>query len=117
MSGQKIVALAKTLAERTARGELDWEESERPGVFQLSFSNSSVRIYHRESRQQRGSREFVLSIHNSVGVEVEEVGDESLPVDDAFPMMRQMYEEARRKAMGVDTAIDSILEDLESGLF
>ncbi|NYZ61802.1 hypothetical protein [Luteimonas deserti] len=117
MSGQKLVALTRMLAERTERGELKWEESERPGVFQVSFSNSSVRILHRDSRLQRGSTEYVISIINSLGVEVDEIGDESMPTEGAYSLMKQMYEQARRKAMGVDTAIDSIIEDLESGIF
>lgn len=117
MNNPKLEKLVRTLAEKTRLGELAWDESERSGVFQLPFSNSTVRIFTRESRAHRGDVEYVVAILNSLGAEVEEISDETLGVEWAFSIMKDLYEAARRKAMGVDVAIDSILDDLESGFY
>lgn len=117
MSNPKLVKLVQLLADKTDRDELAWDESEKNGVFQLPFSNSTVRISARESRNHRGDTEYVIVILNAQGSEVEEVSDETLPLEGSFVIMKDLYEKARRKAMGVDRAIDSILDDLDSGIY
>lgn len=118
MSDEKITRLVYKLAANTSNGSLGWEETEREGVFQVSFSNSTVRIHCRESRQNRGEDEYVISIHNGIGIQVEEISDESVRgVENSFALFKNMYELARRKAIGLDQTIDSLLDDLDSGFF
>lgn len=115
MVSQKIMSLAYRVAEMTQEGSLPWKETELEGVFQVSFSSSSVRISTRRSRISNGV-EYVFSIINWEGNVVDEVGDEDPDEPnerrDLFEVFKQCYDGARRRALGVDDAIDEILDEL-----
>lgn len=117
MSDQRLLKLVSLLAQRTQANELLWEESEIPNAFSVSFTNGTARVEVRDSRAHRGDQEYVLKVLNSNGDEVERLSDESLDLDNSYAVMKGIYEGARRKAMGVDVAIDSMIDDLESGFF
>lgn len=119
MSYPKIINLVQKLHEATRDGSVLWRETEADDVFQVSFSQYSARIAKRLSRMDRTSDEYVLSIHNDEGDLVEEIGDED--GEDArqkgmlFNALKETHETARRQSMGVDQALDSILDELRTG--
>ena len=117
MTDKRMEKLVSLLANKTRAGELAWEEAEVPYAFLVSFTHGTARIEVRDSRTFQGNQEFILKVLNSNGVEVERVSDETLEINEAYSMMRSIYEGARRKAMNVDVALDSMIEDLESGFF
>ncbi|WP_202843108.1 hypothetical protein [Luteimonas saliphila] len=117
MTDKRLEKLVLLLAEKTDAGELPWEESEVSNAFHVSFTHGTARIEVRDSRQFAGDQEFILKIINSSGAEVERISDESSDVEGAYALMKKTYEGARRKAMQVDIAIDSMIDDLESGIF
>ena len=86
-------------------GHLD---SDVEGVFEVSFSDFSVRIFFK-------GQDYIVTIVNAFGDVVDTVKDPDLNefFSDPMKMMREIHEHARRKAMGIDAAIDSILEDLD----
>lgn len=115
MRYEKIAKLVRKLHEKTIDGKLEWEQTDKRGVFQTSFPDYTIRI----SMQLEESGEYYyVSIYDSQGILVEQVNDVGLEGDipDSFKLMKEMYEFARRKALGVDKALDDILSQLEEDL-
>lgn len=97
------------LYEKTLNGELNWEPTETEDVYQCAFPNYSVRI------SERGA-DYVVTIYNEQGTVIEEMTDVTLKdeIDNSFEKMRQIYDTARRVAMGVDKALDDLLSYLDN---
>lgn len=118
MSYVKIADLVKTLARKTSEDKVFWVQTERPNVFQTSFPSYSVRIFDKlvmtneDENQQR--LDMIVQIINENGDVVEEVSDEDLKgiFPGPFTVMRNMFDIARRQAMGVEKAIEEIMQAL-----
>lgn len=108
----KYATLAQRLVARQAKGRLDWKETEADGLFQVSFPDYSIRISLQENRY--GNDYAVVSIYNEEGTELDTFS--SLNLQDEWPdaneQLVQLYQSARRAALGVDKAIDSLLREL-----
>jgi hypothetical protein len=100
------------LHEKTKRGEINWEETERETEFQAAFPAYSIRIGREED--QYALPVYYLKIFNQEGKLIEEVGEKDLSGswESGQPTMGQLYELARRVAMRVEKALDSILSEL-----
>ena len=110
----KVERLVEVLAEKTYSGELPWEPTEDEDVFQCSFPNYSVRVYSRGSYE--GPITYILALYNANGVKIEEINDRDLDTEgfeESYATMEQMYVGARRKAMGVNDALDDLLTYLD----
>jgi len=115
MSYPQMVYLVQQLYRRTDDGRVEWEETEIEGVFQAAFPEHTVRLsMHLLDGYVPGSEDYVLSIFNTRGLKIEEVSDTDLAEDlaDSYEVMKHLYRAARRKAMGVDQALNSILSAL-----
>lgn len=112
MSENKMLVLINKLAERTGKGNLEWKSTEASGVYQTSFPKYSVRLAIRKN-QRVADLDYVVQIIDNSGELVEEVDDTDFGSGDHYEVMKELYEGARRKAKGVDDALDSILEDLD----
>ena len=115
MSYPKMVYLVQGLYRRTDAERVEWEETEIEGVFQAAFPEYSVSLEMQlPDGHGPGSEDYVLSIFNARGLKIEEVSDVDLAEDlaDSYEVMKHLYRAARRKAMGVDQALDSILSSL-----
>ncbi len=110
MADDKLVKLVKGLDKQTAAGKINWESSDRVGVFQVSYPNYSIRI----GIKDRGDAEDVwISIIDNIGDVVESFTDVTLnEMPNAFGVMSNIYVEARRVAMGVNAALDELLNDI-----
>ena len=110
MADDKLVKLVKGLDKQTAAGKINWESSDRVGVFQVSYPNFSIRI----GIKDRGDAEDVwISIIDNIGDVVESFTDVTLnEMPNAFGVMSNIYVEARRVAMGVNAALDELLNDI-----
>lgn len=113
MGKEKIAGLVVALNNATVAGRVVWSVTESDGIFQASFPNHSVRIYL-VSNDSGFDDDYVLEIVNEFGEVVESVRDPELrgAVDEPYLFMRELYEMARRGAMGVDQAIDDIMRYL-----
>ena len=114
MDHSKMIALLLKVHQQTLEGRLAWEETEFPEVFQVAFTTNTVRIGIASSKG-RGADLYYLSIYNAAGSRLEtafhhELSDE---MPDSYDVMKQIHELARRKAMGVDQAIDKLLAELD----
>ena len=115
MSYPRMVYLVQKLYRRTDDGSVQWEETESEGVFQAPFPEYTVCLSMQlPDGNAPGSEDYVLSIFDARGVEIEEISDVDLAEDlaDSYEVMKHLYRAARRKAMGVDQALDSILSSL-----
>ena len=92
MAFDKLATLLVELIQKTNNGSLRWEATAAEGVYQVSFPRFTVQI------SERGN-DFVLTILNSEGTLLEEAAD-------------QLYVNARRQALGVDAALDELLNEL-----
>jgi hypothetical protein len=102
MADDKIVRLVRLLFEKTKAGEIGWEETSNLNIFQCSVSNYSILI----SRQ-------TLTVCDEEGKIIEEV-DGLAPLQEGV-RLSELFELARRQAMGVERALDEILLLLEAG--
>lgn len=113
MSYPKIARLVEALLTQTESGSLQWSTTEKSDTFQASFPRYSVRLYPEETNNIEF--DYVLQILNDLGEIVEEVSDPDLidVMQTPFTKMRNLHESARRSAMGVESALDDILNYLE----
>ncbi|MGO9176244.1 MAG: hypothetical protein ACLQED_08900 [Desulfobaccales bacterium] len=116
MAYQKIEILLRKIYDKTMTGNIQWEETNKEGVYQAALALYTILISKRPSRKQVDSIEYVLSINNFTGELIEEVGDEDFDFENSYQYMSQLYDGARRKAMGTDQAIDKILSALDEDI-
>lgn len=114
---QKYRRLVDLLVKRTAARTAKWEPTVEDGVFQISLPDFSVQISKREDRE--GSTDVVFNIVDQWGTKIDaftdsEVGS-SINVNERsgfYENMLRLYTDARRTALGVDSALDKLLEEL-----
>lgn len=115
----KRILLLQQLRRRTLEGTLNWEETADDGAYQATFSNYGVRIRTMWNREH-DSPDYQLELYNSNGHLIEEISSDALhevdPKAGAYQIMAQMFETARRIAMGVEQALDEILQELDDNL-
>jgi hypothetical protein len=110
---EKLLKLVQRLLDKTKAGETKWEETVWPDSFQTSFPNNVVRI----SKNENGAvTDYVISVLNEVGTAIESADDAELskafPRAEVYRIMSELYGIARRRALGVDAALDSLLSEL-----
>lgn len=113
MSYPKIAKLITVLLQQTGNGSLKWDQTEHSDMFQASFPRFSVRIYQKDLNPIE--IDYALQIINDEGEIVEEVSDPDLKhvLENPYAKMRDLHDSARRSAMGVEEALDEILNFLE----
>jgi CBS-domain-containing membrane protein len=116
MSHAKMLALLEKLEQQTAAGRLEWEETEKADVFQVAFPDYSVRIAHATGPNHDL---IILSIYNAQGRLIESMTDDDISseVSNPWQRMQSLHEGARRRAMGVDEAIDKLMAELDKPPF
>ena len=118
MSNEKYFRLAELLMKRTSDGAAGWEPTSKDGVFQLNLPDYSVLISLARNKETGELVDVELRIIGPEGREIDrvrdtELGDLSPNPTMFYQAMMTMYNEARRKAMGVDTALDALLRNLQ----
>lgn len=105
--------LVELLKQKQREGKLAWEETEKPTTFQVAFSESAVRISERPGDDN--TDDVYLSVFDNQGRLLEEFSDVDLKGDlqNAYGKMYELYEQARRAALGVDKALDSLIGELD----
>jgi hypothetical protein len=116
MSDPRLVNLVQKLYTGTDTGNVSWEETDTEGVYQVTFPEYTLRFWMQfQDGPIPGTEDYILGIFNTRGLKIEEISDADLAQDlsDPYEAMKHLYRAARRKAMGVDQALDSILSALE----
>jgi hypothetical protein len=109
----KVVELLRRLTLGTEEGRVRWEATARPDTFQATFPRYSVTI--RSDEDPESWREtFEFAILNQEGSVMEKATPGSLSTEDATSLatLQTLFTAARRNAMGLNEALDEIMEDL-----
>jgi len=116
----RMKELIKRLHEQTANGKVVWEKTADKATFQASFSTYAIRI---SSKYGLAEAVYEVSIYDKDGDVVESAdtdnswegweGSNSLPPE-THRMVADLYARARRMALDVDQALDTLLETLAS---
>jgi hypothetical protein len=116
MDTKKIEGLIVMLREKTVSNKVNWQKTTRVGSYLATFPGYSITISTRQ-RQQENDVDYIISIFDADGVLVESTDDVVLKQQNdkfnAYVVLGEIYDVARRKALGVDKAIDKILSELE----
>jgi hypothetical protein len=111
MGWEKLVRVLQSIDEATQAGNIPWEATSARDTFQASFRRYSVLIskhWHEELQDHY----IVFSITNERGEVVEEI-DQGQASQSDYNNMEGLFDAARRTAMGVEEALDELLQDLE----
>ena len=114
MIDARLGTLVSRLSEKTKRSEIRWEEGIKEGEYQANFPTYSVRIY--PARDEDGDEGIWMTIIDGRGRRLETVtefdfrqqtGDSSIS-----SKLTELYDMGRRQALGVDRAIDELLQQV-----
>jgi hypothetical protein len=110
----KLLKLIQRLHAKTKAGEIEWERTTSEDTFQLSFTSYIVRLSFRGTGS--GNLDYYLTIRNESGVTVEQTNDveieKEVPGAGAYTWMSELHSMARRQALGVEKALDSLFDEL-----
>jgi hypothetical protein len=116
MKMEKQSRLVDSLLKRTKGGSLEWKPALDDGAFQVSFKDNTVRV---RLNNTGTSTTYYIDLINAEGTTVESFHDGELDEDAGFEVntkwygkMGELYELARRNALGSDKILDAILNDL-----
>lgn len=114
MSNEKIAKIIIALDEKTDLSQVVWGESSISG-YEAYFPRYTARI-REQQEYERDSFNMVLEIINDSGEVIESLTDDDLSdyLVTPFTIMHNLFQKARRSAMGVDEAVDEILNFLEN---
>lgn len=110
---EKQQKLVDILLKRTRAGSMDWKDTPKEGVYQVSFANSSVQI---KQGGDFSDELFIISLLNRDGEVVDTFNDEDIDPSRGGPYykaMREICTTARRTALGAEKVLDEILGELE----
>lgn len=109
----KLVLLIERLHAKSQLDEIAWEETSDQDTFQVSFPYYVAEI---GTEIVLGKSFVTFRLRDQVGRTIEHVSDvdldESRPSTGIGLTMRELYKMARRRAYGVDSALDSVLGNL-----
>jgi len=113
---EKYRQLIALLVKRTDAGAA-WEPTERDGVFALSLPDYTVQISQR--RRQDAQDDINIQIVGWTGTTIDSFTHRDvargLPPEEyqiVYSSMFELFEKARRKALGVDVALDKLIQEL-----
>jgi hypothetical protein len=121
MAENKIVILVSKIETNTISNALNWEATAETNEFQTTLANFVVRIGEQFDPEYPEHPDYVLKIIDHDGNTMESTTNADLVkmehktfgVRHPYEVMQSIFKMAKRQALGVDKAIDSILSELE----
>jgi len=120
---ERALALVQTLHSRTRDGKIEWLETHNVDAFETELGDFRLLIQHTFDPEYPDQPDYALTVFNKdSGREIETISPVTLrPVMDRttveglnpYVVLQQTYEMARRKALHVDDALESILQSLK----
>ena len=111
----KLWQLVRRLAEKTAEGAVVWEATADKNTYQTSFPENGVRISEVQRRDL--DPRILVEVLDGNGNVIEGSYDvDIVPTDgrpEALRTIKDLYTTIRRRALGVDSALDNLLSELE----
>lgn len=101
--------IIQRLAQKTEKGEVNWETTSSPNKFLVNFKNFSMAVDTFWSQDGEEGVSFELLDPNGKRIDYF-----SVPDSDAewWPLANELYAGARRKALRIDEAVKTISEEL-----
>ena len=117
MSSKKYLQLVQLLIKKTDEETATWEPTSKEGVFSLSLPDYSVRISQVRNEDEPNATDVLFQIVDAQGRLIDAFRDLDAAAElsdkrQAFEAMERMYKQARRVALGVDKALDTLIEQL-----
>ncbi|NYZ16328.1 hypothetical protein HL658_27620 [Azospirillum sp. RWY-5-1] len=103
MENERQIEFVSELLVATGRGDLSWKSAFKNSFF-VSFPENSIEI-------GRARDDFYLALSDGGGQEIYRWSEYNMNTD-AYSKLTELYDVARRKALGVDAAVDSIISRL-----
>ena len=118
----KALAFVDAICRKTMQGGLRWEKTAKTHVFQSAVGKFIV-LFSVEEKDQDPDSIYVIRLLDSEGELIERLTDETFETaqlarneGSLFKRMKAAYEKVRYEVMGVEKALNSVLEELgESG--
>jgi hypothetical protein len=107
MDNDKVIEVVRLLYEKTTNGELVWERTGDDTQFEAAFANFGITLL----KGPLGEPE--LWLHNEKGEVFETFTALDAANVDLYEQLKEMYEKARRQALGVDKSLDELLKELK----
>lgn len=114
---EKEIELMKRLYARTGQGAINWHRTDQEEVYQAQFPEYDMQIFQRWPDENEDAYDTYLSILDKDGVLMESFSDTMISQSesigsDAFLFMRELFLMARRISLGVEQALDKLIEYL-----
>jgi hypothetical protein len=114
---EKLLKVVQRLYAKTKAGEIPWEKTSGKGIFQAAFPSYVIKLSSRPNADNPEALDYIASVVDESGIVIERASDLDLSKvaseGGVFSMMGELYTMARRQALGVDGALDSLLGELE----
>lgn len=115
MNYEKIARVIRALSRSAAAGATSWRELDSQTAYEADFAQYAVRISAEQTEDANAVSKYKLEIIKDDRV-IETVTSDQLKA--ALPasafILREMYDAARKKALGVDEVLDEILQSLKA---
>ncbi len=116
MENEKLWALIRKLKARTLEDRVAWEGTTRENAYQAAFPGYSI-VISNVADEEWGRDDYFLSIYDTEGRLVEKVSDAQLDAGmakkEAHGLLGEVFDAARRQALGVDEALDAVMLALD----
>lgn len=113
-----MLELILQLRDLTIADTIHWNETVDDGIYQISFSSFSLKIY--KLSIDTIDERIVIQILNENGTIIAEIDDSDIAEFDAYKqpkawrLMDELYNKARSQALGVEDVINDIISVLKS---
>src|SRR5438874_11306956 len=116
MTQPKQIQMIDLLLTRTRTGHIDWKPTPLSETISVSFDKASMLLTQLPSHDAADEHDYRVQIVGPAGDIVEEFKDVDFGENtrQMYQMMSELFELGRRKALGADAAIDSIIEELNN---
>ena len=117
----KALALVQRLHARTSEGKVDWEPAAAENRFEVRLGRFVLALTEIFDPEYPDQPDFELKIVDEKNTTIEQITNAMLrPLEDSltedrlgpYALMVSTFAMARRKALGVDNVLDTILQDL-----
>ena len=113
MALEKQLKMVQLLLEHSKGGDIDWKPTPSKDTMSVTFEKASLLLKQTPSREVPDEYDYTIRIINDDGVVIESFSDTDFEPGQAYLSMHEMFNLARRKALGVDSALDSIIRELK----
>ena len=111
---EKLIQMINNLISRTEDGKIEWDSTSTKDQYVTSLSRYSIAVDLFE-KTTNSDDFYKVSIINELGKIIESATSSDLAIESAESSgkLQLLYNLARRRAMGVDFALDKILAELD----